>query len=142
MLGQPSSWSDALDRAGHPAMEGAHELGGALGDGEGGGGDRTCFDRAGVEVGGLDREIVGAIVGVGDLDGDLFTLRQFQGLWGEAVAVGGPDLGRVPRGRAGAHVADGIGAVAARCQRQDRKSTRLNSSHEWISYAVFCLKKK
>src|SRR5207247_10589978 len=32
-----------------------------------------------------------------------------------------------------------------RCQRDsggDRKSTRLNSSHEWISYAVFCLKKK
>src|SRR5438105_10427894 len=27
------------------------------------------------------------------------------------------------------------------CSR-DRKSTRLNSSHEWISYAVFCLKKK
>src|SRR5438105_9555627 len=26
--------------------------------------------------------------------------------------------------------------------RADRKSTRLNSSHEWISYAVFCLKKK
>src|SRR5438105_6197075 len=26
--------------------------------------------------------------------------------------------------------------------RPDRKSTRLNSSHEWISYAVFCLKKK
>src|SRR5438105_12175220 len=24
----------------------------------------------------------------------------------------------------------------------DRKSTRLNSSHEWTSYAVFCLKKK
>src|SRR6266849_7391806 len=28
------------------------------------------------------------------------------------------------------------------CSRPDRKSTRLNSSHEWISYAVFCLKKK
>src|SRR2546422_6717659 len=27
-------------------------------------------------------------------------------------------------------------------QRQDRKSTRLNSSHGYISYAVFCLKKK
>src|SRR5207247_5922749 len=27
-------------------------------------------------------------------------------------------------------------------QDRDRKSTRLNSSHEWISYAVFCLKKK
>src|SRR5438105_5564858 len=25
---------------------------------------------------------------------------------------------------------------------EDRKSIRLNSSHEWISYAVFCLKKK
>src|SRR5207247_4062211 len=29
-----------------------------------------------------------------------------------------------------------------RSASQDRKSTRLNSSHEWISYAVFCLKKK
>src|SRR2546422_6325200 len=29
-----------------------------------------------------------------------------------------------------------------RCARQDRKSTRLNSSHGYISYAVFCLKKK
>src|SRR5689334_25361775 len=27
-------------------------------------------------------------------------------------------------------------------QRLDRKSTRLNSSHSSISYAVFCLKKK
>src|SRR2546430_11979759 len=27
-------------------------------------------------------------------------------------------------------------------QREDRKSTRLNSSHSQISYAVFCLKKK
>src|SRR5260221_7919716 len=32
----------------------------------------------------------------------------------------------------------GIGAGVA----QDRKSTRLNSSHTVISYAVFCLKKK
>src|SRR6266481_6487979 len=29
-----------------------------------------------------------------------------------------------------------------RIERQDRKSTRLNSSHSSISYAVFCLKKK
>src|SRR3712207_7560636 len=28
------------------------------------------------------------------------------------------------------------------CFREDRKSTRLNSSHANISYAVFCLKKK
>src|SRR3989442_9104182 len=41
-----------------------------------------------------------------------------------------------------------VGAFAARCdpasprRRRDRKSTRLNSSHVRISYAVFCLKKK
>src|SRR2546421_9516039 len=29
-----------------------------------------------------------------------------------------------------------------RCAGGDRKSTRLNSSHDQISYAVFCLKKK
>src|SRR6266542_6483000 len=29
-----------------------------------------------------------------------------------------------------------------RCHGRDRKSTRLNSSHGSISYAVFCLKKK
>src|SRR2546422_6352103 len=29
-----------------------------------------------------------------------------------------------------------------RSPRTDRKSTRLNSSHGYISYAVFCLKKK
>src|SRR5205085_6851991 len=31
---------------------------------------------------------------------------------------------------------------ATRRRRADRKSTRLNSSHSQISYAVFCLKKK
>src|SRR6266576_5013598 len=31
---------------------------------------------------------------------------------------------------------------ASGCVRQDRKSTRLNSSHVEISYAGFCLKKK
>src|SRR5205085_12493394 len=30
----------------------------------------------------------------------------------------------------------------AGCPGEDRKSTRLNSSHSQISYAVFCLKKK
>src|SRR5689334_24784374 len=37
----------------------------------------------------------------------------------------------------------GTSAPTARRRRtQDRKSTRLNSSHSSISYAVFCLKKK
>src|SRR2546427_4715447 len=34
------------------------------------------------------------------------------------------------------------GAYSRWCAHQDRKSTRLNSSHSQISYAVFCLKKK
>src|SRR2546429_5726446 len=33
-------------------------------------------------------------------------------------------------------------AVTALLQSRDRKSTRLNSSHGYISYAVFCLKKE
>src|SRR5260370_5579522 len=33
-------------------------------------------------------------------------------------------------------------APARRGRKEDRKSTRLNSSHTLISYAVFCLKKK
>src|SRR5688572_31178456 len=33
-------------------------------------------------------------------------------------------------------------ATRQRALDQDRKSTRLNSSHSQISYAVFCLKKK
>src|SRR5690625_6433995 len=33
-------------------------------------------------------------------------------------------------------------ARRSKAKRQDRKSTRLNSSHVAISYAVFCLKKK
>src|SRR3712207_6879122 len=36
----------------------------------------------------------------------------------------------------------GIGTLSRRAPGPDRKSTRLNSSHANISYAVFCLKKK
>src|SRR2546422_4749312 len=35
-----------------------------------------------------------------------------------------------------------VGVVRAGSLVRDRKSTRLNSSHGYISYAVFCLKKK
>src|SRR5437879_7563640 len=43
-----------------------------------------------------------------------------------------------------AEVAGATGAevYARACHMGDRKSTRLNSSHRCISYAVFCLKKK
>src|SRR3712207_6892828 len=51
---------------------------------------------------------------------------------------GAPDRGR-PHERL--HALARLHAVRLR-SRQDRKSTRLNSSHANISYAVFCLKKK
>src|SRR2546422_8117650 len=40
------------------------------------------------------------------------------------------------------YVNKGRGYVEAEQHPVDRKSTRLNSSHGYISYAVFCLKKK
>src|SRR3712207_7895728 len=54
---------------------------------------------------------------------------------GRAGAIGAPD-GRGDRG-----AAEGVVRVLRR-PGGDRKSTRLNSSHANISYAVFCLKKK
>ena len=39
-------------------------------------------------------------------------------------------------------IANGVGSIADDGFTPDRKSTRLNSSHLVISYAVFCLKKK
>src|SRR5437773_5426088 len=36
----------------------------------------------------------------------------------------------------------GLGGAFVWALKEDRKSTRLNSSHITISYAVFCLKKK
>src|SRR5204862_8231393 len=40
------------------------------------------------------------------------------------------------------HRIPALGGLAFRKEVGDRKSTRLNSSHVEISYAVFCLKKK
>src|SRR5204863_10207776 len=43
------------------------------------------------------------------------------------------------RKRRASHRGQRIEPPANRCERRDRKSTRLNSSHVEISYAVFCL---
>src|SRR5207249_8415653 len=48
--------------------------------------------------------------------------------------------GRADRQAGSGHA--GEAPVVARGRHGDRKSTRLNSSHVSISYAVFCLKKK
>src|SRR5439155_27224721 len=52
-------------------------------------------------------------------------------------ALGGVQLQSHSGGRGVRQVGMGIRVIA-----EDRKSTRLNSSHVAISYAVFCLKKK
>src|SRR5437762_8945240 len=67
----------------------------------------------------------------------LDDLRVVEGERGEIVDVEPRGARRVSRG--------GDLVIAQLEQReigQDRKSTRLNSSHRCISYAVFCLKKK
>src|SRR2546429_1328166 len=47
---------------------------------------------------------------------------------------------KVPSGSSSAQMHQAVGPQTA--SQSDRKSTRLNSSHGYISYAVFCLKKK
>src|SRR2546421_1552987 len=56
-----------------------------------------------------------------------------------------PESGRDARGGgggAGARQGGRAAHVHPDPESRDRKSTRLNSSHDQISYAVFCLKKK
>src|SRR2546422_7346106 len=56
--------------------------------------------------------------------------------WATLVAAGRPRLSpQVDR-------QEPVGALVEQPRVRDRKSTRLNSSHGYISYAVFCLKKK
>src|SRR3712207_8967216 len=74
----------------------------------------------------------------------LFRSAGVQG--GGGAARRGPLAGRLGRAR-GSRRVRGAGAARARLAARraaagDRKSTRLNSSHANISYAVFCLKKK
>src|SRR5690606_40624613 len=68
------------------------------------------------------------------------------GVHGLALARGGGKLAVWPDSAAGcwgaAVTSAGEREITTGQWRQDRKSTRLNSSHVKISYAVFCLKKK
>src|SRR2546427_6729826 len=68
--------------------------------------------------------------------------------FGSTTALAGVDL-EVPEGMVfgllgpnGAGKTTLIRILATLLEPEDRKSTRLNSSHSQISYAVFCLKKK
>src|SRR5688572_31698014 len=77
----------------------------------------------------VENEALFAAAGIVQSQCDVRIEADVQRLVDEAVQRGG-----------GLHILvnnAGIGLV-----KQDRKSTRLNSSHSQISYAVFCLKKK
>src|SRR2546421_9723250 len=68
----------------------------------------------------------------------------------DALPISRPGAPAAPPGAAAPGGARGPGSAAAGAALRrpaaarggDRKSTRLNSSHDQISYAVFCLKKK
>src|SRR3989449_4545954 len=91
------------------------------------------------------------LVGVAQREADLVEAAQ-QAMFAERIdlearglrAIGGRDRlvlqvhHQLESGKGGALVEQAIDLGLA----QDRKSTRLNSSHGYISYAVFCLKKK
>src|SRR5688572_31849438 len=67
--------------------------------------------------------------------------------WGARCVRYSQELYELPDGRRGAVGSGEIVAVDRLAdwfppRGEDRKSTRLNSSHSQISYAVFCLKKK
>src|SRR2546427_4888977 len=74
----------------------------------------------------------------------LFRSHPCQEAGGHLPGARGTALGAAAaRDRAREAVVRGEGGGGGRAgDRQDRKSTRLNSSHSQISYAVFCLKKK
>src|SRR2546421_7124428 len=68
----------------------------------------------------------------------------FRSLRGRAGARGGKGSVRVPPRAGGGQAAAAGRARSGSAARGlgDRKSTRLNSSHDQISYAVFCFEKK
>src|SRR2546422_9043031 len=69
------------------------------------------------------------------------TLFPYTTLFRSLVGEVHPERGR-HHGRLQREPGCAPGFFGQRAEERDRKSTRLNSSHGYISYAVFCLKKK
>src|SRR2546426_6644019 len=68
--------------------------------------------------------------------------RRIRSLPGDVGAVGHREVGLVVSGHRLLASQNDTGLRSILADTVDRKSTRLNSSHLVISYAVFCLKKK
>src|SRR5688572_32174148 len=79
---------------------------------------------------------------------EIYTLSLHDALpiWGSTHRSGRPKAAQRWRWCGGGRARHGHRSDSPRLEREhqhrDRKSTRLNSSHSQISYAVFCLKKK
>src|SRR5436853_5272275 len=79
-----------------------------------------------------------------------FPTRRSSDLWRNDNNYSGPDMRKVPgheftgvvHSLGNGITTDSLRRPLKEGDRVDRKSTRLNSSHLGISYAVFCLKKK
>src|SRR5687768_18042592 len=97
---------------------------------------------------GEERTIIGA-VGSGGNRSEIEALRAAPGV-AEVIQISHPfklvsrqlRQARTVVDVGGTKIGDGELVVIAGPCSVDRKSTRLNSSHGYISYAVFCLKKK
>src|SRR5690606_41763724 len=72
---------------------------------------------------------------VRDHNEDDFFIHPVAGVAAVADGMGGHEAGEVASALA-------VNTLRMALVEEDRKSTRLNSSHVKISYAVFCLKKK
>src|SRR5690606_40910528 len=113
---------------------------------ESGGTEGTVQQLAATEAGGFGDtvQLGGQLAELGlqglALVGAIGTVGCLQGQFAHALQDGGG----LTHGRFGG-LRDGdavVGVLHGNVQTIDRKSTRLNSSHVKISYAVFCLKKK
>src|SRR5690625_514285 len=108
----------------------------------------AMFDRVGVATGEYDEIILGCIDQIGPQSFDIARTAWLAA--GGSEAVPGTTIDRqCGSGQQAVHYAaqavmSGTSdlIIAGGVQNIDRKSTRLNSSHVAISYAVFCLKKK
>src|SRR5258708_29509744 len=70
------------------------------------------------------------------------TLFPYTTLFRSVISAAGEIVQRVRIRHAAGGPEVGADLTCHRGSKGDRKSTRLNSSHQIISYAVFCLKKK
>src|SRR2546422_6267450 len=92
------------------------------------------------EFGGLPRDQIAKLNADGSVDHAFVPQGGFKGYYPQIFALAVQTDGKIIAG--GTFELTSVTNVNIVRLQADRKSTRLNSSHGYISYAVFCLKKK